>query len=73
MLRRWHEFRDQVARLWSDVGHLTARSRLLAAVASTSRSIRAIALKVCRIGQGAAGSSFSGTAPDGRQKRNTPL
>jgi hypothetical protein len=53
MPRRWRELHDQVARLWSDVSHLTTRSRLLAAVASGSRSIHAIALRVRSIGQGA--------------------
>jgi hypothetical protein len=60
MPRRWHELHDQVARLWSDVSHLTTRSRLLAAVASGFRSIHAIVLRVCSIGRGA---SF----PDGNR------
>jgi hypothetical protein len=70
---RRHELHNLVERLWSDVSHLTTRSRLLAAVASASRSIRAIALQVRSIGQGALGSSFSDTDPDGREKRDTPL
>ena len=56
MPRRWHELHDQAARLWSDVSHLTTRSRLVAAVAAASRSINAIVLRVRSVGQRAYGN-----------------